>query len=47
LDKSGVCDLLKKQMIHDECKKVKGGIPGYNIYNMLAAIIYSIEYGNN
>ncbi len=42
LDKSGVCDLLKKQMIRDE--KNKGGRPGYNIYNMLAAIIYSFAF---
>ena len=42
LDKSGVCDLLKKQMIHDE--ENKGGRPGYNIYNMLAAIIYSFAF---
>ena len=42
LDKSGVCDLLKKQMIHDD--KNKGGRPGYNVYNMLAAIIYSFAF---
>ena len=39
LDRSGVCDLIKKQVIHDE--KNKGGRPEYNVYNMLAAIIYS------
>ena len=42
LDKSGVCDLLKKLVIHDE--ENKGGRPGYNIYNMFAAIIYSFAF---
>lgn len=42
LDKSGVCDLIKKQVIHDERNKV--GRPGYNVYNMLAAIIYSFAF---
>ena len=42
LDKSGVCDLIKKQVIHDE--RNKGGRPGYNVYNMLAAIIYSFAF---
>lgn len=42
LDKSGVCDLLKEQMIHDD--KNRGGRPGYNVYNMLATIIYSFAF---
>lgn len=42
LDKSGVCDLIKRQVIHDE--RNKGGRPGYNVYNMLAAIIYSFAF---
>ena len=45
LDKLGVCDLLKKQMIHDD--KNKGGRPGYNVYNMLAAIIYSFAFNKD
>lgn len=42
LEKSEVCDLIKNQVIHDE--KNKGGRPGYNVYNMLAAIIYSFAF---
>ena len=42
LEKSGVCDLLKSLVIHD--KKNKGGRPGYNIYNMLAGILYSFAF---
>jgi len=39
LDKSGVCDLLKSKMVHDDINK--GGRPSYNVYNMLVAILYS------
>lgn len=42
LDKSGVCDLLKLKIVHEEINK--GGRPGFNIYNMLAAIIYSFAF---
>lgn len=42
LDKSGVCDLLNNQISHDD--KSKGGRPSYNVYNMLAAIIYSFAF---
>lgn len=42
LDKSGVCDLLKSKMIHDDINK--GGRPSYNVYNMLAAILYSFAF---
>ncbi len=42
LDKSGVCDLLKEQMIYDD--KNKGGKHGYNVYNMLVTIIYSFAF---
>lgn len=42
IDKSGVCDLIKEQVIHDE--KNKGGREGYNVYNMLAAILYSFAF---
>lgn len=41
IDKSGVCDLLKEQVNHDENK---GGRDGYNVYNMLAAILYSFAF---
>ena len=42
LDKSGVCDLIREKVIHDE--KNKGGRPGYNVYNMLAGILYSFAF---
>lgn len=42
LDKSGVCDLLKSKMVHDDINK--GGRPSYNVYNMLAAILYSFAF---
>ena len=42
LEKSGVCDLLKSKIVHDDLDK--GGRPSYNIYNMLAAIIYCFAF---
>ncbi len=42
LDKSGVCDLIREKVIHDE--KNKGRRPGYNVYNMLAGILYSFAF---
>ena len=42
LEKSGVCDLLKTKIVHDDLNK--GGRPSFNVYNMLAAIIYSFAF---
>jgi transposase len=42
LEKSGVCDLLKSKIVHDDLNK--GGRPSFNVYNMLAAIIYSFAF---
>lgn len=40
LDKSGVCDLINEQVIRDERRKI--GRPGYNVYNMLVAVLFGI-----
>ena len=45
LDKSGVCDLIEKEINKDETYVDKGGRPTYNPYNMLAAILYSFAFG--
>lgn len=42
LDKSGVCDFLKSKIVHGDL--TKGGRPSFNVYNMLAAIIYSFAF---
>lgn len=42
LDKSGVCDFLKSKIVHGDL--TKGGRPSFNVYNLLAAIIYSFAF---
>lgn len=42
LEKSGVCNLLHEKIVREE--KYKGGRPGYNSYNLLAAILYSFAF---
>lgn len=42
LEKSGVCNLLHEKIVREE--KDKGGRPGYNSYNLLAAILYSFAF---
>ena len=41
LSKSGVCDLLKETIDHEDSK---GGRPTYNPYNLLATILYSFAF---
>lgn len=44
LDKSGVCDLLTKEIKKKNLQDDKGGRPTYNPYNLLAVIIYGFAF---